>query len=171
MCPFMAHVCLGWWLNLPVGTDLATELPEWLNWVLFPCPSSARGWDGCPFWGILEMTLSHICWRWAISPTVGIGTFTNPCKSISDVQHMGVSIKGYPQSSSISRWDFPDKPSSYWGNPMTMEAPTSCLPPCWGFGPTMKHWPWSQAKPAPQEHPNHKGGTKSSSRRWPWLRK
>ena len=25
---------------------------------------------------------------------------------------------GYPQSSSISRWDFPHKPSSYWGTPI-----------------------------------------------------
>ena len=34
---------------------------------------------------------------------------------------------GYPQSSSISRWDFPlHKPSSYWGTPMTMETPV-CL--------------------------------------------
>ena len=31
---------------------------------------------------------------------------------------------GYPQSSSISRWDLPwHKPSSYWGSPMTMETP------------------------------------------------
>jgi hypothetical protein len=31
---------------------------------------------------------------------------------------------GYPQFSSIYRWMFPKKPSSYWGSPMTMETPS-----------------------------------------------
>ena len=45
--------------------------------------------------------------------------------------HIGVSFLswGYPQSSSILDWDVPEqKPSSYWGTPMTME--TDQILPC-----------------------------------------